>query len=234
MIYWIPSAVTQPLHLWAKQDPHVPLHCQVSDWNGAFYPDFELLLEKQLGITCLSLQLDGSNFEQCIDAIYRHVLKGERTILDFIHTPNEFRRELFLSQLESLGKIDIGLYDCADLLSLLDEELLLCFRLNGAVPDVLLFWLDYISKKVQIRPLLLTNDRTKCLGRLKGAVKVALPDIAKSEILSTSLNSVQSLTGLTVEKAALEDLLWMSGSLEEFLHTVQQKAIRGTLIQMKQ
>ena len=133
-----------------------------------------------------------------------------------------------------MGKIDIGLYDCADLLSLLDEELLLCFRLNGAVPDVLLFWLDYISKKAQIRPLLLTNDRTKCLGRLKGAVKVALPDIAKSEILSTSLNSVQSLTGLTVEKAALEDLLWMSGSLEEFLHTVQQKAIRGTLIQMKQ
>ncbi len=65
-------------------------------------------------------------------------------------------------------------------------------------------------------------------------MKVALPDIAKSEILSTSLNSVQSLTGLTVEKAAMEDLLWMSGSLEEFLHTVQQKAIRGTLIQMKQ
>lgn len=58
-----------------------------------------------------------------------------------------------------------------------------------------------------------------------------LPRVRFCQLVSTL---VQSLTGLTVEKAALEDLLWMSGSLEEFLHTVQQKAIRGTLIQMKQ
>lgn len=79
MIFWIPSTVIQPLHLWANQKSYTPLHGQVSDWNGTFCPDFELLLEKQLGITCLSIELDGSNIEQCINTIYRYALKDKAT-----------------------------------------------------------------------------------------------------------------------------------------------------------
>ncbi|ROO74776.1 hypothetical protein [Vibrio crassostreae] len=233
MIFWIPSTVTQPLHLWANLKSYTPLHCQESDWNGTFYPDFELLLEKQLGITCLSIEIDGSTIEQCIDTIYHHALKDKATTLKYIHTQKESRRELFLNQLESNGKIDIGLYDCGNLLSLLDEEILLCFRLNGSVPDYLTFWLDYTAKRAKIKPLLITNERTRFLGRLKGVEKVTLPDLTRCEILSTSLRSLKSLTGQTIEIVDLEDLLSMSNSLEKFLHLIQLRAVRGTLTKIE-
>lgn len=233
MIFWIPSTVIQPLHLWANQKSYTPLHCQVSDWNGTFYPDFELLLEKQLGITCLSIELDGSNIEQCIDTIYRYALKDKATTLKYIHTQKESRRELFLSHLKNHGKIDIGLYDCGNLLSLLDEEVLLCFRLNGSIPDYLTFWLDYTAKRAQIKPLLLTNEGTKFLDRLKGVEKITLPDITSDEVSSASLSALKSLTGKTIKRVDIEELLSMSDSWETFLRLIQMRALQGTLTKIE-
>ncbi|MEZ8798532.1 hypothetical protein OAA_18465 [Vibrio cyclitrophicus 1F175] len=230
MIFWIPSTAIQPLHLWANHKSYTPLHCQMSDWNGTFYPDFELLLEEQLGITCLSIEIDSSSIEQCINTIYRHVLRDKETTLMYIHTQKDSRRELFLSQLKSHGKIDIGLYDCGNLLSLLDEEVLLCFRLNGSVPDYLTFWLDYTAMRAKIKPLFLTNETTRFLGRLKGVEKLTLPDLNSGEILSASLSALKSLTGQTIDRVDIEELLSMSDSLEEFLSLIQLRAVRGTLL----
>lgn len=118
-------------------------------------------------------------------------------------------------------------------LSLLDEEVLLCFRLNGSVPDYLTFWLDHTAKRAQIKPLLLTNEGTKFLDRLKGVEKITLPDITSDEVSSASLSALKSLTGKTIERVDIEELLSMSASWEKFLCLIQMRAVRGTLTKIE-
>ena len=84
--------------------------------------------------------------------------------------------------------------------------------------------------RAKIKPLFLTNERTRFLGRLKGVEKLTLPDLNSGEILSASLSALKSLTGQTIDRVDIEELLSMSDSLEEFLSLIQLRAVRGTLL----
>ncbi|WP_240703718.1 hypothetical protein [Vibrio rotiferianus] len=84
-----------------------------------------------------------------------------------------------------------------------------------------------------MKPLLLTNEGTKFLDRLTGVEKITLPDITSDEVSSASLSALKSLTGKTIERADIEELLSMSDSWEKFLRLIQMRAVQGTLTKIE-
>ncbi|CAH1553633.1 hypothetical protein THOE12_130188 [Vibrio rotiferianus] len=52
-------------------------------------------------------------------------------------------------------------------------------------------------------------------------------------VLSASLSALKSLTGKTIERVDIEELLSMSDSWEKFLRLIQLRAVRGTLTKIE-
>lgn len=119
MIFWTTDVITPQLskELFLTQKV---VCCQVGRWNGTDYPHFDLRLSDVCNMNCISLFLD-NDIMSFIDPVLEHVSRNDNSILRFIEMWNSRRRTELYQQYKSGEKLDVGIYDCIDLLSLLDE-----------------------------------------------------------------------------------------------------------------
>ncbi len=220
MIFWTPD-VTPSFLNWSVSTTEQIVCCQTKEWNGTDYPDLELRLSDISGMISITLFVHNDDVEMAIDTIWKHVSANEELILSYIEQQKGFRREVFYQQYKNGEQLDLGIYDCIDLLSLLDEKLMLFIRISDSIERHLLSWLNYAaSTTTNIKILVLNSEGAKGLSRLKNLPQVILPQLSRSIIVETCSNAIHDLTGTRISDSELYFTYSNSSSLKEFItHT---------------
>lgn len=225
MIFWTPD-VTLPIQNWVGSVTEQIMCCQIGTWNGTDYPDFELRLSDKFEITCITLCINDNEVTPVIDAIWKYVSINEKLVLGYIEQQKVFRRDTLYRQYEKEKQLDLGFYDCIDLLSCLNKEVVLCIRVFDSIQPYLLSWLDYILKKQNIKILILNREGVKGLNKLKNIPRITFPPLSKGNVIETCSNAIQELTGTSMSYSELDLTFTNSLSLKEFIVQVQSAVLR--------
>lgn len=118
-------------------------------------------------------------------------------------------------------QLDLGIYDCVDILSLLDEKLMLLIRVFDSIEHYLLPWLNYaVTTTTNIKILVLNREGIKGLSRLEHLPQVILPQLSRNSIIDTCSTAIHDLTGTRMSYSELGFTYSNSSSLKEFItHT---------------
>ncbi|MGX9416373.1 hypothetical protein ACXJY6_00015 [Vibrio sp. RC27] len=199
--------------------------CELSEWNGTEYPDFELNLSNQFGVTCLPLYINNKNSSENFDSIWKYLTSNRNLIHEYINRQHEFRRSILFQQYENGEQLDLGYYDYIDLLSHLEERVVLCIRALHSFHPNLLPWLDYIVNKTNIKILILNSKGIKGLDQLNHFPRAILPSYSKKEIVEACSRAVYDLTGTSMSYSELSSAFSKCHSLKEFITKVQTAAV---------
>lgn len=220
MIFWTPD-VTPSFLNWSVSTTEPIVCCQTEEWNGTDYPELELRLSDISGMIPITLFVHNDDVEMAIDTIWKHVSANEELIWSYIEQQKRFRREVFYQQYKNGEQLDLGIYDCIDLLSLLDEKLMLFIRISDSIERHLLSWLNYAARTTaNIKILVLNSEGAKGLSHLKNLPQVILPQLSRNSIVETCSNAIHDLTGTRISDSELDFTYSKSSSLKEFItHT---------------
>ncbi|EMK3317949.1 TPA: hypothetical protein I7759_14580 [Vibrio vulnificus] len=230
MLFWTPE-IPRSLHRWLDSSTEQILCCEMNNWSCANSPEFERRVSDIGKFSCIALTTNGEQIDRIINMIWQYIASDIKLIDNFIEKNCKFRRDEIRQKINSGFQPDLGIYDCADLLSQISANVVLCIRIDNSVPAYLLNWLDYIVKYTSIRIILLhpkTVDRKEQLKHLDSFI---LPILPRSHIVDACKYAVHQLTGIHLQRSELDLAFSYSQSLDEFISIVQAATLSQCTIE---
>lgn len=224
MLFWTPD-ITNHFRSWLDSTTKTILSCEVNLWNGAGSSEFERRISDNTNFSCISLKANGEKVENIITTIWQSVASNRKLVDAFIEKNCTFRRNELSQQINSGIQPDLGIYDCADLLTQIDTAIVLCIRIGDSVPTYLMSWVDYIARYTKIKIVIFHPKNVRRIGILKHLNKVNLPALSKTCILDACQCAVYNLTGMNIQNSELEKAFSNSHSLDEFISIVQTATV---------
>ncbi|KIE21720.1 hypothetical protein SE23_05750 [Vibrio sinaloensis] len=170
---------------------------------------------------CIPLAIHDQQIDHIIGVVWNLVSPDQKLVREFIENNSLSRRDELIGQINSEIHPDLGIYDCIDLLSKLNVEVVLCLRIVDSVPSYLLAWLGYIQQCTSFRIIILYSKNALSLNKLKSFPCIQLPTLPKIEVIESCCNAVNELTGKRMQRSELDAAFSQSKSLKEFTSIIQ-------------
>ncbi|CAK1931910.1 conserved hypothetical protein [Vibrio crassostreae] len=224
MLFWTPDIPCE-LNNWLNSATDRTLYCEVNPWNCAGSSEFETRIAENAQCLCIPITIRGDQVEDIIHTIWQYVSPNKSWVGNFVNKNNEVRREQLRRQIASGELPDLGIYDCADLLSRIDTTTVLCIRTGELIPKYLLAWVDYMIRYTSLKIIILHPEAVHKGEQFKHLQSLTLPELTKSSVLDTCMSAVYRLTGKHMQRCELDSAFALSNTLNEFISIVQTSIV---------
>ncbi len=231
MLFWTPD-IPSSLHDWLCSTTERVLCCEVNSWNCTASSELERRISTVGKCSCIPLTVNGEHSESIISSIWQHLSSKREAIDDFVDGNCKFRRNELRQQVKSGGRPDLGIYDCADLLSHADMMTVLCCRISGTVPTYLSYWIDYTVQNTRCKVIVLHPKNVSRISQLKHLDRLILPVLSKDCIVEACEYAVYRLTGAHIQRSDLDAALTYSCSMNECISIVQLTTVSQCSIEV--
>lgn len=225
MLFWTPD-ITHHFHYWLNSGWERIVCCQIEPWNGVSSCEFEARLSETADCSCISLAADGEDVDSIIFLIWQWVSSNQSVVDEFISKSVEFRRSSLREKLNLGMQPDLGIYDCVDLLSLVDTAIVLCIRITDSVPTYLTHWVEYITRRTRVKVIVLHPKKLRRMSQLKHFNRIVLPVLSKICTTQACESAIYRLTGTHITSSELETAYSYSDCLNEFISLMQEATVR--------
>ncbi|HFQ4857008.1 TPA: hypothetical protein ACGUPG_002788 [Vibrio vulnificus] len=230
MLFWTPD-IPDELNNWLNSATDRILCCEVSSWNCAGSSEFETRIAENAQCLCIPITIKGDQVEDIIHTIWQYVSPNKSWVGNFVDKNDEVRREQLRRQI-GLGELpDLGIYDCADLLSQVDTTTVLCVRTGSSIPKYLMSWVDYMIRYTSLKIVILHPETVRKEDQLKHLHSLTLPVFSEICVLDACMSAVYRLTGQHMQCSELDAALTISNSLNEFISIVQTSIMSQSTIE---
>lgn len=220
MLFWTPD-IPNELNIWLNSATDRILCCEVSPWNCAGSSEFETRIAENAQCLCIPITIRGDQVEDIIHTIWEYISSNKSWVGNFIDKNHGVRRDALHRQLGSGELPDLGIYDCADLLSQINTPTILCIRTGGTIPNYLMIWVDYMIRYTSIKIIILHPNAVRKGEQLKHLHNLTLPELTESSVLDACMSAVYRLTGKHMQRSELDTAFTISHTLNEFISIVQ-------------
>lgn len=224
MLFWTPD-ITTHLNCWLDSVTERVVRCEVTAWNGTQSPGFERWISRGGTRMCIPLAIHDQQIDHIIGVVWNLVSPDQKLVREFIENNSLSRRDELIGQINSEIHPDLGIYDCIDLLSKLNVEVVLCLRIVDSVPSYFVAWLGYIQQYTRLKIIILFSKNTVSLEKLEPFPCIQLPTLPKTEVIESCCNAVNELTGKRMQRSELDAAFSQSKSLNEFVAIIQSSTL---------
>lgn len=230
MLFWTPD-IPDELNNWLNSATDRILCCEVSPWNCAGSSEFETRIAENAQCLCIPITIRGDQVEDIIHTIWQYISSNKSWVGNFIDKNHGVRRDALYQQLGSGEIPDLGIYDCADLLTQIVPTTVLCIRTGESIPKYLLAWVDYMIRYTSLKIIILRPEAVHKGEQFKHLQSLTLPELTKSSVLDICMNAVYRLTGKHMQRSELDTAFAISNTLNEFISIVQTSIVSQSSIQ---
>ncbi len=224
MLFWTPD-IPNELNNWLNSATDRILCCEVTLWNCAGSSEFETRIAENAQCLCIPIIIRGDQVEDIIHTIWQYISSNKSCVGNFIDKNHGVRRDALHQQLGSGEMPDLGIYDCADLLTQVVPTTVLCIRTGESIPKYLMTWVDYMIRYTSLKIIILCPEAVHKGEQLKQLHNVPLPELTKSSVLDTCMSAAYRLTGKYMQRSELDTAFTISNSLNEFISIVQTSIV---------